>query len=170
MTVNSNPSLELVGTAIPAESGSLVDAPDPVIITRRRKSFIRHTEEEVELAIRNAYGYSSVAARILGITLRGINLRVQKNPKLQEVLQEMREAELDETESQLKRLIGQGNLGAIIWKLKCHGRHRGWVERDDFNAPLNDTVMQPPAIVINFISPKKKENESVTVIPARLGE
>jgi hypothetical protein len=170
MAANPNPTLELVGTLVPkvpSKKSALPDSPEPIFITGRGKSFIRHTDEEIERALRDAHGYSSVAARVLGITLRGLNKRVASNAKLQEVLHEVREGELDETEGQLKKLIMSGALGAIIWKLKCHGRHRGWVERDDFNSPVNDTVLQPPTIIINFVSPRKKENEPVSA-PTRL--
>ena len=128
----------------------------------RKTNLIYHTVEEVEEALRICKGYTSHAARRLGMTARGIRQRIQRDPRLQKILEEIREESLDDTELALHNQIQKGNIAAIIWKLKCHGRHRGWVERDDFKAPVTDPVMQPPTIVVNFITPGfKKAAESI---------
>ena len=50
------------------------------------------------------------------------------DPMFKVQFKELREVELDFAETQLRELRKNGNLGAIIFYLKCHGKHRGWIE------------------------------------------
>jgi hypothetical protein len=56
---------------------------------------------------------------------------LKKFPKLKEALKDINEAELDTAEEKLNELIDKRNLTAIIFKLKCKGRHRGWIDRPE---------------------------------------
>ncbi len=53
---------------------------------------------------------------------------------------ELREADLDFTESQLRKLIKEGNVVATIFKLKTKGRERGYDEKQQIELvkPIDD--------------------------------
>jgi regulatory Fis family protein len=164
---------------VPREEFQPYIAPGTVLVHEKKKHAprIKHSIDEIEYALRACSGYISVAARFLGITARGLRVRIQRDKRLQLILEDVREEDLDNTEMQLDALIKDKTIPAIIWKLKCRGRHRGWIERDDYNAPVNDTVLQPPTIIINFITPgmqekaqEKKALETVTIDGGKLAE
>lgn len=157
----------------------LQDLPPPVLLTKRKRNpewnqKSQTSLEDIELALRAHKGYISRAARALNMTPEGIRKRVRNTPSLKQVLYEIREEDLDNVESKLDQQINQGNMTAIIWTLKCRGRHRGWNERPE-EAPPPPPQERGRVLVINFVDPppypsEKKPNESVPPIPARLGD
>lgn len=56
---------------------------------------------------------------------------MKKFPNLKEAAKDINEAEIDTAEEKLNELIDKRNLTAIIFKLKCKGRHRGWIDRPE---------------------------------------
>ena len=98
-------------------------------------------EEEIIRVLKAKQGLISLAAKSLRITHECLNTRVRQSKKLQETLALINEANLDLSESTLYTMIKQKNLGAICFHLKCKGKHRGWVERQEVTGaegkPLN---------------------------------
>jgi hypothetical protein len=70
----------------------------------------------------------SVAARTVGMTRNGFDMMIKRHPTLMQAKEEAREEMLDTAENKLADLIEEGNLGAIIYYLKCQGKARGYVE------------------------------------------
>lgn len=61
---------------------------------------------------------------------------VDEDPELRELVEELSETFIDEAESQLFKLIREGQPNAIIFFLKTKARHRGYSERLEL-VPLN---------------------------------
>lgn len=99
-----------------------------------------HSTEEIAEAIRNGQGLKSNIADLLGMIVRGLELRLQKSSQLQEVMREVREAQLDVVESKLMQAAENGEAWAIRLYLKCHGKHRGWSERSTVNSPQQNSL------------------------------
>ena len=107
--------------------------------------------QDVAAALRASGGVYTAAAQLLGQAVThatGIETEcvretianyVARHKKLQEVMEEIAEINLDVCESHLLGLIRQNNLGAIIWYQRNMGRHRGWGQ----NAILGNG---PPAL------------------------
>lgn len=116
----------------------------------------RATNEDIEEALKASKGILTAAcawlAKNKGIQIRqqSLSVRIAKNEHLQQVRREIDEATLDFAESKLFELLSQGDKTAIIFYLKCKGKHRGYVERQEVTGedggPLN-----PPNIVVNFV-------------------
>ena len=109
------------------------------------------TTEEIADALRAAHGLLATTAQILNrvgcgrtITRQGISKRISKSKDLQEVARQASEALTDLAEQELYKLIKQGDKTAIIFYLKCKGKARGYVERQEVTgsdgAPLLDDV------------------------------
>ncbi len=80
-------------------------------------------------ALRASAGIYSAAAAKIGCAPNTVRNYVLRHPELQEVVDEVRENTLDLAESQLLKALGDGNLTAVIFFLKCRGKQRGYVER-----------------------------------------
>ncbi len=84
-----------------------------------------------------------MAAKKLGVTQQAVNYRILKSPTLKAALNDIRESTLDLSETKLIQNIKKGDNTAIIFYLKCHGKNRGYVERQkveisgDDKKPIN---------------------------------
>lgn len=98
-------------------------------------------QEEIIRALEAKNGLISLAATALRITHRGLLKRIENSKELQEVITAINEKNLDLSESVLFSMIKKKSLGAICFHLKCKGKHRGWVERQEVTGadgkPLN---------------------------------
>jgi len=98
------------------------------------------TVEQCAEAIRNAGGFITIAAKQLGISQPGLSRRIQKSEKLKEVLAETREQYLDLAESKLISAVKGGESWAICFYLKCKGKDRGYVERQQVDATVDGGI------------------------------
>lgn len=112
---------------------------------RNKKATVDELEaQNVELsrkAIIKAGGNIAGAAKALKINRRTLYRRIERHEDLLEDLTDVREESLDLAESKLMAAIKRGEAWAICFKLKCHGKSRGYVERQEITGkdgrPLN---------------------------------
>jgi predicted transcriptional regulator len=76
-------------------------------------------------------GNISAIARAFGVTRSTIYSHIEKRPELKKLIQDEREAMLDDAESELYKQAKRGNITALIFMLKTRGRERGYVERQE---------------------------------------
>ena len=105
---------------------------------------------QIEEALRASGGFTSSAAKTLGVTTSAISHRVKSSVRLQTTLAEIKDKFLDLAESELLKKINQGDLGAICFYLKCQGKHRGYVEKQFIESENKN-------INVNFIAPSQYE-------------
>jgi hypothetical protein len=91
---------------------------------RRKKLFLAAFE-------RNACDVYA-ACRATDIGRRTVFNWRKADPEFEEAFIEINERDLDFTESQLKKNIKSGKEASIFFHLKCKGKARGWVERQEF--------------------------------------
>jgi len=101
---------------------------------------MRVTDKQIIKALESTGGFLTQAAKKLGVSYQAIQNRFKRNPKLKAKQEEMRDRQLDFTESKLLKLIGNENLGAICFYLKCQGKHRGWVERQEVTGKDGENI------------------------------
>lgn len=106
----------------------------------------RATDEEIAEALKATGGIYKAAAqwlwsnKFIRINRETIGRRVKKSETLQEAEEEAKEHMLDVAENGLLRAIAQGKLAAIIFYLKCKGKKRGYVERQEISAEVSAEV------------------------------
>ena len=109
------------------------------------------TNEEIAIALHDAHGLTSVAADILSKTKRpisrqAIEKRISKSEALKEIMHQEVESLTDLAEHKLFELINRGDKTAIIFYLKCKGKARGYVERQEVTgadgAPIEPVKIQ----------------------------
>ena len=95
-------------------------------------------------AIRNAGGFITVAAKQLGMSHPALSKRVKNSEALQQVLNETKEQYLDLAESQLVEAVKDRESWAICFYLKCKGKDRGYVEKQQIDNTSSDGSMSLP--------------------------
>lgn len=90
-------------------------------------------DETIAEALRATGGFISQAAKKLNVSQPNISARVKKSEYLQQELEAIKSAYLDLAEHALITKLRSGDLGAICFYLKCQGKQRGYIERQDVN-------------------------------------
>lgn len=91
----------------------------------------RHTDAQVIAALQQSGGIMAHAARKLGLERSTLHKRVHESAKIKAAMDEAKETNLDVAESKLMKAVNEGQLPAIFFFLKCIGKHRGYVERQE---------------------------------------
>lgn len=102
-----------------------MDLPD---IPPLKKRIDALTDEQIAEALIKGKGIFLAAARYVGQDRSNIGKRVKESPFLQAVVEQCKEARIDEAEESLQSLIMQRDLGAVCFILKTIGKKRGYVE------------------------------------------
>ena len=109
--------------------------------------------------LKNTKGIISIACERVGITRQTFWMWLRDDPDFKKEVDEITEYQIDYVESRLLDKIEDGSDTAIIFYLKCKGKHRGYVEKTelDINSSSNtikvefgskdDTDEQPPQIL-----------------------
>lgn len=107
------------------------------------KSSRRKTDKMIAKGLEAAMGNVSVAARALGYSRSNLHLRISESKYLQQVQKDLREAMTDNAESSLNRAILGGEGWAVCFYLKCQGKDRGYVERQEIQQETKLTINSP---------------------------
>lgn len=91
------------------------------------------TINQIQRALEQTGGFQSRAAKKLRITDSALCQRIKKSKLLQTLLYMIKESNLDLAEDELIKKIKKGNLGAICFYLKCQGKKRGYIERQEID-------------------------------------
>ena len=89
------------------------------------------TVEEYAEALRTAKGFRTQAAELLGVSHQAVSERIKNSKALQKIDEELKEELLDFAESKLLKAIKNDASWAICFFLKCKGKKRGYVERQE---------------------------------------
>jgi hypothetical protein len=76
-------------------------------------------------------GKISKTAQSLHVSHWSLKQYMNKNPELLKLMVTGKEAELDFVEDKFMDAVKCGNLSAMIFYLKCQGRSRGWIEKQE---------------------------------------
>lgn len=109
-------------------------------------------EDQVAELLLKHNGLITVVADILGYSYQAIWDRVRRSERLQQIRNDVTERLLDKCENKLVESIDAGNMGSVMFYLKCQGKARGYVERQNVIAEINvhdDWILKA----------KKKRNE-----------
>jgi hypothetical protein len=89
------------------------------------------TDQQIGAALQKSYGLRYIAALNLGVACSTITRRVDNSPELKILLHEAEETGLDVAESALMQAVKAGKSWAVCFYLKCKGKGRGYIERQE---------------------------------------
>ena len=90
--------------------------------------------KDIVEALRKYHGIIAPTAQALGVTYHAIYNRVKRSKVLQDEIEIATETMLDFAENKLMKKIEDGDNTAIIFFLKCKGKKRGYIEKQEFDA------------------------------------
>lgn len=105
------------------------------------------TDAQIITALQASAGIMTAAARALGMERSSLWRRISKSAKLTAVLQEVRESVLDLAESSLLKALQRGDAWATCFYLKCLGKQRGYVERQELTGANGGPIISQEADV-----------------------
>lgn len=88
----------------------------------------QRTDDEWIDAISKAHGNVSQIARLLNTSRQNVQAKMKTNPELKKLLDDERDALIDNCESKLFELVDEKYFPAINLALKTIGATRGWGE------------------------------------------
>lgn len=102
------------------------------------------TKEQIKQALKATGGFRTHAAEKLGISYNTLKQRIYKNKDLQQTCEEIRESHIDLAESKLMKKLKEEEPSAIYFTLKCLGKSRGYIEKQQLDHSSSDASMSPP--------------------------
>jgi len=109
---------------------------------------------DIERALKATGGFITYAAKKLNCSYQNIRKRIDSSPRLQQALIEINESSLDFSEHSLFQQIKDGNTAATLFHLKCKGKDRGYVEKQQIETKTI-TEAQPVKVVIEVEDGRK---------------
>ena len=92
-------------------------------------------------AIMNAEGNLTRAAESLGCARGTVYKYINDFPTVKATFEEVNERTIDYVEDQLMTQVRRGNMTAIIFFLKTRAKHRGYIERQEFQHEGKVTIV-----------------------------
>lgn len=108
----------------------MVDTTSPHSRSAIRRD-MRLSKKKIISALKATGGMISPAAKKLGCSRQSLYQWIQKDEKIAEALETVREENLDFVETQLLQAAKNGQSWAVCFYLKCMGKARGFSEKVD---------------------------------------
>lgn len=99
---------------------------------------IELSKSEIVAIIRACGGYVNDIAKELRVSPERVRNLIKRTKEYQEACFDAREESVDIAEAQLMKKVKEGNLIAIMFKLKCHGQDRGYIDTPQKKAGDSD--------------------------------
>lgn len=139
-------------------------------LTRQTKTKIKQTISEIETALLLTNGHVVKAADLLGVDPPVLRRKIKVTPSLAKVMQDITEAQLDDTEEALQELIKQRNPTAVTFKLRMQGKERGYTDKTTIEHEVGEQTRSAAALIaaMRKANEKKEEEEEAITVEARL--
>jgi len=125
------------------------------------------TIKQIKKGLEANAGFISGAAKSLGVTYQAIHNRINKDKELKDFYDAITESHLDLAESKLLSNIKDGNMTGICFFLKCKGKARGYIEKQNWE--LSGPGGGPIKVETSLVDMSKLTDEELASI-AKLSE
>jgi len=114
----------------------------------------KYTKEQIIEALERNGGFLTQTAKALQCTIQTVQNYIKRDKKIGNAYHQIRETYIDLAESQLIKAVKNGEAWSIAFLLKCQGKHRGWVEKQEFE----HTGVGGGPIIIKVLYDEKEVN------------
>jgi len=111
----------------------------------------RYTVAKVGLALRESAGVYTIAAKMLDCAPNTIKNYVERSARLQKMMEEVTETNLDIAEAGLLHHLGEKNLSAITFYLRTKGRARGYGDKVELAGKVRTATIDLSAATIEEV-------------------
>jgi len=105
------------------------------------------TKKALLAALEKSLGIVTTACKAVGIQRENHYAWMRNDPKYAAAVESLADLTIDFAESQLHKQIQSGEVAATIFYLKCKGKKRGYVERQEITGAEGKDII--PTIVIS---------------------
>lgn len=109
--------------------------------------------KNIEIALKKQSGILSATADMLGCSRQALRGWIDKDPKLTEIYKNCVECLKDDVEAQFIKNIKSGKETSLIFFAKTKMRERGYIEKLNVEANINEFQQQ---VIINVIDEETK--------------
>jgi len=114
-------------------------------------------KEALLLSLEKNMGVVTVSCKAANLPRRTYYDWINEDDDFRKSVDELQNVALDFVESKLINQINDDNTTATIFYLKCKGRDRGYIERQDFDHTTKGDKIQPNVIHLgNGVKPNKE--------------
>lgn len=124
----------------------------------------KSTIKQAADAIWKAHGNVTKAAKLLGVSRTALSGRIGRHQTLKKAKREASDSLLDLAEDALWSLVADKNLGAVCFALKCQGKERGWVERQEITGKDGGAVSVTQKTTIDYSKLSTTDLETLKTI------
>lgn len=121
-------------------------------MSRSRK---KYTPEQIIKALKNTGGIIKNAAEAIGCSRQTVYNYMDEYPEVEAARDNEVETLIDFAEEKLVEQIGQGNMTAIIFFLKCRAKVRGYVERQEVTGADGAAIAADITITRRVVDPEE---------------
>jgi hypothetical protein len=131
------------------------------------------SKEEIVSIIRSCGGYIKDISEALQVSPDRTRNLIKRTKEYREALFDAREESVDIAEAQLMHKVKEGNLLAIMFKLKCHGQERGYIDSpqkkpgSSIDKPLYIKLMPVGISEEKKVGRPKKEFGEIKILPEK---
>ena len=122
-----------------------------VNMDKKKPKYKPLTIKQIDDGMRATGGFLTYTAKQLGVSYNAIYARIKRSPQLQRTQQEIQESYLDMSEHSLIKKIKAEDLGAICFFLKCKGKGRGYIEKQQLEHSQDPENPVGISINVNYI-------------------
>jgi len=120
----------------------------------------RPSNEAIKKALIATYGNITLAAEQVQVARQNLSNRIHSSPELEQALSESRDRIVDFAENKLLALLNKKNIAglsdpepsAVYFVLKCQGKKRGWIERQEVEMSGNLTIVNIETKLKDFLN------------------
>ena len=110
---------------------------------------MKFTEKQLIEALQSCGGFRTATAKLLNVSRSAVSNRINKSPKLLQIVDDIEESRLDIAESALINALKDGDPWAIQFYLKRKGQRRGYIEKQELE--VSTTAPEPVLITMGEV-------------------
>ena len=103
----------------------------------------KHKKKRMLKALHETLSIVTPALEMAGVDRKTYYTWLKKDPKFKEAVDSVEDVALDVSETQLMKNVKEGKEASVFFHLKCRGKKRGYIERQerDINAEVTLKVI-----------------------------